>query len=185
MINNLSSIIKKLTKTQRSIYLFGFFFVFLITLKEVIGMSYNNFQIFSYGSLDFWTGINPYTHWNHLSILGKPLDLFLYGPLFSILFTPFALLPGWLGVFCWNIFTYTLFYFSIFTLPDQFSFIKKNLYFFSQFYYFFAPFDRFNLIRWSRPCFFFHLHCLRRNLGFGLFYLFSYLDLLKCMVFFN
>ena len=130
IINNLLSIIKKLTKTQRPIYVIGFFFVFLITLKEVIAMSYNNFQIFSYGSLDFWTGNNPYTHWNHLSILGKPLDIFLYGPLFSILFTPFALLPGWLGVFCWNIFTYTLFYFSIFTLPDQFSFIKKKFIFF-------------------------------------------------------
>jgi len=130
IINNLLSIIKKLTKTPRSVYLLGFFFVFLITLKEVIGMSYNNFQIFSYGSLDFWTDNNPYAHWNHLSILGKPLDIFLYGPLFSILFTPFALLPGWSGVFCWNIFTYTLFYFSILSLPDQFSFIKKKFIFF-------------------------------------------------------
>lgn len=130
MINNLLSGIKELTKTPRRIYLIGFFFAFLITLKEAILMSYNNFQIFSYGSLDFWTGINPYSDWSHLSILGKHLDVFLYGPLFSILFTPFALLPGWLGVFCWNIFTYTLFYFSVFTLPDQFSFVKKKFIFF-------------------------------------------------------
>ena len=93
-------------------------------------MSYNNFQIFSYGSLDFWTGINPYSDWNHLSIIGKPLDVFLYGPLFSVLFTPFALLPGWLGVFCWNIFTYSLFFFSVFTLPDKFTFVKKKFIFF-------------------------------------------------------
>ena len=130
VINNFLSIVKKLTKTQRSVYLLGFFFAFLITLKEATRLSYNNFQIFSNGSLDFWNGINPYSDWNHLSILGKPLDLFLYGPLFSVLFTPFALLPGWLGVFCWNIFTYTLFFFSVFTLPDKFSFVKKKFIFF-------------------------------------------------------
>jgi len=130
MINSLLSGIKRLTKTKRRIYLIGFSFAFLITLKEATQLSYNTFQIFSYGSLDFWTGINPYSDWSHLSILGKPLDVFLYGPLFSILFTPFALLPGWLGVFCWNIFTYTLFYFSVFTLPDQFSFVNKKFIFF-------------------------------------------------------
>ena len=132
VINNLLSIIKKLTKTQRAIFLIGFSFALLITLKEATRSSYNNFQIFSYGSLDFWRGINPYSDWNHLSILGKPLDVFLYGPLFSVLFTPFAILPGWLGVFCWNIFTYTLFFFSVFTLPDKFSFVKKKfIYFFT------------------------------------------------------
>jgi hypothetical protein len=130
IINNLSPIIKKLTRTQISVYLSGFFIAFLVTLKEVAKLSYNNFQIFSYGSLDFWKGINPYSDWNHLSILGYPLDVFLYGPLFSILFTPFALLPGWLGVFCWNIFTYSLFFISVFTLPDQFSFVKKKFIFF-------------------------------------------------------
>ena len=119
-----------MTITKRRIYVIGLFFVFIsITLKEVILLSYNTFQVFSYGSLDFWAGINPYSDWNHLSVLGKPLDIFLYGPLFSILFTPFALLPGWFGVICWNIFTYTLFYFSIFTLPDQFSFVKKKFIF--------------------------------------------------------
>ena len=122
--------ISKLSGTKRRVYCIGFIFSFLITLKEALRLSYNNFQIFSYGSLDFWRDINPYSDWTHLSILGKPLDVFLYGPLFSILFTPFALLPSLLGVFCWNIFTYTLFYFSIFTLPEQFSFVKKKFIFF-------------------------------------------------------
>jgi hypothetical protein len=129
-INNFLSGIKKLTYTRKKIYIIGFVFAFLITLKEATRLSFNTFQIFSHGSIDFWTGINPYSDWNHLSILGKPLDVFLYGPVFSIFFTPFALLPGWLGVFCWNIFTYTLFYISVFTLPDQFSFVKKKFIFF-------------------------------------------------------
>lgn len=130
MINKFLLIISKLTETKRRVYLIALFFALFITLKEAIGLSYNNFQIFSYASLDFWTGINPYSDWNHLSIRGKPLDNFLYGPLFSIFFTPFTLLPGWLGVICWNIFTYTIFYFSVFTLPDQFDFVKKKFIFF-------------------------------------------------------
>jgi Glycosyltransferase family 87 len=130
MVNGFLLSINKLSGTKRRVYCIGFVFAFLITLKEALRFSYNNFQIFSYGSHDFWRSINPYSDWNHLSILGKPLDVFLYGPLFSILFTPFALLPSLLGVFCWNIFTYSLFYFSIFTLPDQFSFVKKKFIFF-------------------------------------------------------
>jgi hypothetical protein len=130
VINKLLSAVKNITITQKAVFLIGFFFALLITLKEDIGLSYNNFQIFSYGSLDFWRNINPYSDWNHLSLKGKQLDVFLYGPLFSILFTPFALLPGWLGVFCWNIFTYTLFFFSVFTLPEQFSFTNKKFIFF-------------------------------------------------------
>ncbi|MCF6214357.1 MAG: DUF2029 domain-containing protein [Flavobacteriaceae bacterium] len=118
-----------LIKNKRRIYLIGFSIVFLISLRQAIRLIYRNFQIFSFGSLDFWNNTNPYLNWHHLSILGKPLDVFLYTPLFSVLFTPFALLPGWLGIFCWNLFGYTLFYFSVYTLPDKFNFSKKNFIF--------------------------------------------------------
>jgi hypothetical protein len=130
ILNNFLSGIRRFTATRKKVYLLGFFFAFLITLKEVTQLSYNNFQIFCFASRDFWSGINPYSGWDHVSVLGKPLDNFLYGPVFSILFVPFTLLPGWLGVFCWNILTYTLFYFSVFTLPDQLSFGKKKFIFF-------------------------------------------------------
>ncbi len=121
--------IKNLIKSKRRIYLIGFSVVFLISLRQAIRLVYKNFQIFSFGSLDFWGDVNPYLNWHHLSILGKPLDVFLYTPLFSILFTPFALLPGWLGIFCWNLFGYTLFYFSVYTLPNKFNFSNKNFIF--------------------------------------------------------
>jgi hypothetical protein len=130
LINRVLLRLNRITETKKKVFLIGLFFALLITFMEATRSSYNNFQIFSWGSLDFWAGINPYSDWSHLSLLGKPLDVFLYGPLFSILFTPFALLPGWLGVFCWNIFTYTMFYFSVFTLPDQFSYLKKKFIFF-------------------------------------------------------
>ena len=130
MINRFISGITHLTETGRKIFFIGLFLAILIAVKEVIGLSYNNFQIFTFGSLDFWSGINTYTDWNHLSPKGRPLDNFLYGPLFSILFTPFTFLPGRTGVICWNIFTYSLFFFSIFTLPHQINFAGKKFIFF-------------------------------------------------------
>lgn len=117
-------------QTPKSVFFFGLFFAFAITLKEVLNLSDNNFQIFSYGALDFWSDVNPYSDWFHLNKRGKPLDVFIYLPVFSILFTPFAILPAWLGAFCWNFFTYSLFYFSIFNLPDHYNFKNKKFIFF-------------------------------------------------------
>jgi hypothetical protein len=121
--------LNKLTDNKKKVFLIGILILFPIVLKDIFKQSYYNFQIFSFGSLDFWTGNNPYTSWNHLSVLGKPLDYFLYSPQFSMLFTPFAILPSWLGVLCWNLFSYTLFYFSVFSLPEQFTFVKKKFIF--------------------------------------------------------
>ncbi|AOW18873.1 hypothetical protein LPB03_16070 [Polaribacter vadi] len=133
-MNSFSKRVQKFRKnsfqTPKSIYLFGLFFALVITLKEVLNISDNNFQIFSFGSLDFWNDVNPYSDWSHLNKRGIPLDVFIYLPLFSILFTPFALLPSWLGAFCWNFFTYSLFYFSIFNLPDKYDFKNKKFIFF-------------------------------------------------------
>lgn len=112
------------------IFLFGLFFAFIITLKEVTNLSDNNFQIFYYGTTDFWSDINPYSEWFHLNKRGNELDLFLYLPLFSILFFPFTTVPMWLGAFLWNFFTYSTFYFSIFTLPEKFNFKDKKFIFF-------------------------------------------------------
>lgn len=119
----------KLTDNKINIYVIGILITFLITAKDVIHRTYFNFQIFSFGSTDFWTGNNPYTNWHHLSFIGKPLDYFLYSPQFSVLFTPFAVLPVWLGLFCWNIFSYTMFYFAVFYLPEQFTYAKKKFIF--------------------------------------------------------
>lgn len=117
-------------QTPKSIFYFGLFFAFAVTAKEVHSLSYNNFQIFYYGSLDFWGDVNPYSNWYHLNLKNQPLDVFIYLPLFSILFTPFTVIPIWLGAFCWNFFTYSLFYFSIFNLPENYRFKDKKFIFF-------------------------------------------------------
>src|SRR5690606_27918011 len=46
---------------------------------------------------------------------------FLYTPIFSVLYTPFTLLPNWLGPFVWNIFNFSLFFAAIFQLPETFT----------------------------------------------------------------
>ncbi len=46
-------------------------------------------------------------------------DVNLYGPLFSVLIAPFALLPDWLGIICWGMFNTAVLYFAIRKLPIQ------------------------------------------------------------------
>ena len=65
-----------------------------------------NYEIFRLGTLDPWSGTNPYTEWYHPGRNGEELDRFLYPPLFSVLFIPLALLPIWLGSAIWCIGSY-------------------------------------------------------------------------------
>ena len=73
-------------------------------------------MIFAESTKLFWQNIAPYGE-NWLQTAPK-LDFFLYGPLFNILFTPFAYLPSWLGPFAWNVFNFLLWFTAIFTLPN-------------------------------------------------------------------
>lgn len=57
------------------------------------------------------------------------MRFFLYTPVFSVLFTPFAVLPAWLGPFVWNLFNYTMFFAAVFTLPARFTHRPKVPYF--------------------------------------------------------
>lgn len=117
-------------QTPKSIFLFGLFFAFAVTLKEVNSSSYNNFLIILYSTFDFWQGVDPYADWHHLDLKGRPLGVFIYLPLFSVLFSPFTIFPAWLGAFLWNFFTYSLFYKSIFNLPEKYNFNDKKFIFF-------------------------------------------------------
>lgn len=77
------------------------------SLAAILAGRIRNFEIFSYGCLDFWSGVNPYTQWSHTSINGgRELDVYLYGPLFSFLFYPLTLFPKWLGALLWALLNY-------------------------------------------------------------------------------
>ena len=103
----------------RNLFILGLLVILALTFSEVSRGRHNNFMIFTESTRLFWQNIAPYSE-NWLQMTSN-LDYFLYGPLFNILFTPFAYLPSWLGPFAWNIFNFSLWFTAIFTLPDHFS----------------------------------------------------------------
>ena len=106
---------------QRNLYMIGFLLAFTVTFLEFIRGRHHNFIVFSEATQYFWQGISPYTT-EFIESYGR---FFLYSPTFTVLFAPFAYLPAWLGPFVWNLFNYTLFFISIFTLPQQFTHQQK------------------------------------------------------------
>ncbi|MBS4042256.1 MAG: DUF2029 domain-containing protein [Chitinophagaceae bacterium] len=72
----------------------------------------NIYKIFKYSFIHAQQQVNLY--------LQYPLqhdDVFLYGPTFSFLIAPFALLPDWLGVTLWVIFNVSILFYAIKQLP--------------------------------------------------------------------
>ena len=103
--------------SRRNLYMIGFLLAFIVTLLEFIRGRHQNFMVFSDATQFFWQGISPYTT-EFVEAHGR---YFLYSPVFTVLFAPFAYLPAWLGPFAWNLFNYSLFFMAIFTLPQQFT----------------------------------------------------------------
>lgn len=101
----------------RNLYLLGFLVTFIITLLEFSRGRHHNFMVFADASRDFWRGVSPYTD----RFVDEHGRFFLYTPIFSVLYSPFAFLPNWLGPFAWNIFNFSFFFLAIFSLPDTFS----------------------------------------------------------------
>ena len=103
----------------RNLYILGFLLVLALTFAEAARGRHRNFMIFAESTKLFWQQIAPYgANW---TAAAPRLDYFLYGPLFNVLFAPFAYLPGLLGPFAWNLFNFTLWFAAIFTLPERFS----------------------------------------------------------------
>ena len=99
----------------RNLFVVGFVAVLGLTFSEVVRGRHGNFMIFAESTKLFWQNIAPYNeNWAQMN-----LDYFLYGPLFNILFAPFAYMPPWLGPFAWNIFNFSLWFAAIFTLPEK------------------------------------------------------------------
>jgi hypothetical protein len=81
------------------------------SLKQYMHGSFNNYLIFKYV---FW-----HTWWEQPLYVQDPnyLDSNHYGPFFSVIIAPFALLPDWLGTILWNVFNTVLLLVGIFKLP--------------------------------------------------------------------
>lgn len=89
---------------------------------SVVSYSGNpDFEILRTTTASFWHGSVPYGE--------KGDGLFLYGPLFSIIFTPFAFLPAGIAPYLWNVFNFCLFFLAVFSLPDYFRTEQKCRFF--------------------------------------------------------
>lgn len=99
----------------RNLYIIGFLIVLALSLAEALRGRHCNFMIFAESTKLFWQQTAPYgANWPPA---GMSLDYYLYGPLFNVLFTPFAYLPSVLGPAAWNLCNFTLWFAAIFTLP--------------------------------------------------------------------
>lgn len=113
----MKSLLVKLFLDKRNLFIIGLLLTLVLTYLEVSRDRYLNFMIFRDSTIDFWNHIVPYGYdW-----IKPRLDFFLYGPLFSVLFTPFAYLPEHVGPFVWNVVNFLLYFAAIFSLPDRFT----------------------------------------------------------------
>lgn len=122
MIRKFTKKTERIFLNRKNLFYIGLALTIAVSLQQIMGEKQRNFFIFAYSTIDFWKGINPYTHeWSHF----YGLDYYIYGPLFNILFVPFAYLPRWLGPIFWNVFNFTLYFVSIFSLPKKFTESQK------------------------------------------------------------
>ena len=139
----------------------GLLIAIVATALETIRLRYMNFLVYTDSTLDFWKGINPYTQ----EFINEHGRYFLYTPVFSVLYLPFALLPKWLGAFAWNLTNYTLFTLSVFTLPKQFDAYKIKIFLFLLLILEQSIFSfQFNIV--VAYCFLFSFSLLERGRGF-------------------
>ncbi|MFC4209542.1 glycosyltransferase family 87 protein [Pedobacter lithocola] len=80
-------------------------------LKQYLHHSYNNYSIFKYVYWHTVDLLNLYTNYSEY------LDSNHYGPLFSLVIAPFALLPDGLGMILWNVANVLVLLWGIYSLP--------------------------------------------------------------------
>ena len=96
------------------------------TAIETIRLRYANYLVYTDSTHLFWQGVSPYTQ----KFFDDHGRFFLYTPVFSVLYWPFAVLPKWLGPFVWNLTNFSLFTLSVFTLPRRYDPYKLKIYLF-------------------------------------------------------
>jgi hypothetical protein len=84
----------------------------IAVLLDFVQYKINNYIIFKYSFLHVQQHVNLYLQYPQ-----QYTDVFLYGPVFSVLIAPFAVLPDWLGITLWVLFNTSILYFAIRKLP--------------------------------------------------------------------
>jgi len=84
---------------------------FLSAGKQIYMNSYNNYLIFKY------TFVHALNHVNLYLPAPEYFDVNHYGPFFSLLIAPFAMMPDWLGMLTWQLANTLFLFWSITKLP--------------------------------------------------------------------
>jgi formylglycine-generating enzyme required for sulfatase activity len=110
----------------KCVFYLGLVITLVATTLEVTRFRARNFYVFHDATLMFWSGLSPY----NMEFVDSYTLFFLYTPVFTTLFLPFALLPDWLGPFAWNIFNYCMFALAIWTLPKPLANYRTKIFLF-------------------------------------------------------
>ncbi|MCD0489308.1 DUF2029 domain-containing protein [Pedobacter sp. MC2016-14] len=106
---------KKIIKLLNNRYFILFVWLLLavvVALKQYHKGTFNNYLIFKYTFNHALEQVNLYAEYPN-----EYQDSNHYGPFFSLLIAPFAVLPNWLGILLWQIANTLFLYFAIKQLP--------------------------------------------------------------------
>lgn len=84
----------------------------VVWLFRYLPDKFNNFLIFKFSFFHAKEGLSLYGEY-----IDQYFDRFLYGPLFTIVIAPFAVLPTWMGVITWLLCLTILLFYAIKNLP--------------------------------------------------------------------
>ena len=99
-------------KTKKYVIVLWFIITIVSVIKQLLSANYNNYKIFK--GVYFHT-INKLPLYNEY-----PLEYFdhnHYGPVFSLIIAPFAILPDYIGMVLWGIFNAAILVWAITQLP--------------------------------------------------------------------
>lgn len=108
----------------RNVYFFGLVIAIAATSIELGRGRAENYHVFADSTVWFWHGQNPYTH-EFINHVGR---YFLYTPVFSVLYTPFAMLPTFVGGMLWNLMNYSLMFLAVMKLPERIAVPKVKIF---------------------------------------------------------
>ena len=114
--NKFLTALKSFFLNKRNIIVIYFIVAIVDAILKYQKNSINNYLIFKNVFNHFVNSTNLYSEYPE-----EYFDSNHYGPFFSIIIAPFALIPDWLGCIMWNVFNVTVLLYAIFKLP-----VNKN-----------------------------------------------------------
>ena len=108
------------------VFCLGLAVVLTATTIETLRGRATNFYDYYDATNMFWAGINPYT----MEFVEAHSIWFLYTPVFTTIWAPIFLLPGWLGPYVWNVFNYSMLCLAIKTLPRPLAPFRMRIFLF-------------------------------------------------------